>query len=210
MSDQKHMDPVDEKLMAAINATTVEDLKQCEELLKDESNKLLKEDGKEPLKSRPYELSTCESRLDGKSVKEYTTNVFEKELLRYDAMPDTFFAASFEEYASACDAHDLIIQLADQRIPRKVNQELIVLPPLFIRSTKSGTLRFMIEDDNEIVRASREKVKDATIMLLFMAEGAIIPMVRTEAYESFKKLGRGWYSYIGETTPELFARNFEE
>ena len=206
--------PVDKILLETLNIEDPTEFKDAEEQTIDEVNKLLEEDGKEPIADISTFLSCDDKRLNGRTHKKYAVDVFERELLRADAFPDTFFAGSFSEYACAEDVHDLVLEIADKRIPRKQGEELVILPPLFIRSTKDGTLRFMIERHSEsppmIVRAAMEKAKHATIMLLFLEQGPIIPMVRVHEYETFKELATGWYQYTGETTPEIFARNFDE
>lgn len=210
----------DAKLMEALKLDTVDELNEAEDALIED----LKEEAEEHGEKVPEDVQSFlihkQQRLGDRNPKQYTKDVFAKELTRADALPDTFFAGAFNDFGVAEDVLALILEVADKRIPRKDGEELVIFPPLFTESNKNGSLRFLIErarDDTgkvvseQIVRAPMEKMKHATIMLLFLEDGPICPCVRVHELETFKKLAGGWYSdFDGKTNAETFVRNFEE
>jgi len=123
--------------------------------------------------------------------------------VRSKAWNESMFAKAFTSPVYAKSFEERALYVSDQKLATKKN--VIVLPPLLMRSDQNGSLRFRLVG-KQLMRT--DDPYQSQILLVMFEEGAIIPVIRKSMTKRIVPRLHHWYSKEGHTNAEYFMENF--
>lgn len=118
---------------------------------------------------------------------------------------DSLFTKCFTSSVHAQSFRDRATTVADQKMCGTEN--LMVLPPLLVRANENASVRFRLAPDG----LQREETdRKAEVLVVFFAEGPIIPIVRYRVLTQLLPFLQKWYRLEGRMTSVDFWREFSD
>jgi len=118
---------------------------------------------------------------------------------------NSMFYRSFRSAVYANGFKDRVLQVCAYKLPEGQNKDLVLLPPLLMRADKEGCLRFECKGRHLFHTNDPQRTH---LLLVFFAEGPILPVVRKPFLQQVRPKLHTWYSKRGRTDTIYFLENF--